>query len=304
MEYIARVNLKTDCHNRKELIDFCLQNKEQYLAIEWSYVYSPDENKILSYQDYYYAVKRAVKIRNKRINPVHNIFWNAKEDDLFWTRDLEGNYWICRATGCALPYFDKDMDIGAVVPIEAYKVGMEVPGQIKASFNRPRGGTAEKIRDDGIVEYSKYVFNLKSGKSQYDYVTTKSDFLSNLPDFELEELVISYLQIKENYYLLSNSIANKSTTVKIECELISRDISDPRKAVVQVKGGHSKEVDALDYMDYVSHNYLVYLFAPTIINIDKTKNVIEITKDDLNSFYKEYKSILPESIVRWENLFV
>ena len=81
MEYIARVNLKTDCHNRKELIDFCLQNKEQYLAIGWSYVYSPDENKILSYQDYYYAVKRAVKIRNKRINPVHNIFWNAKEDN-------------------------------------------------------------------------------------------------------------------------------------------------------------------------------------------------------------------------------
>ena len=155
-----------------------------------------------------------------------------------------------------------------------------------------------------IIGNFEYVFNLKSGKSQYDYVTTKSDFLSNLPDFELEELVISYLQIKENYYLLSNSIANKSTTVKIECELISRDISDPRKAVVQVKGGHSKEVDALDYMDYVSHNYLVYLFAPTIINIDKTKNVIEITKDDLNSFYKEYKSILPESIVRWENLFV
>lgn len=37
------------------------------------------------------------------------------------------------------------MDIGAVLPIEAYKVGLNIPGQIKASFNRPCAGTAESI---------------------------------------------------------------------------------------------------------------------------------------------------------------
>ena len=119
----------------------------------------------------------------------------------------------------------------------------------------------------------------------------------------MEELVIAYLQIKENYYVLSNSIANKSTTIKIECELISRDLSKLKKAVVQVKGGFSKEIDALDYKQFSDNGYLVYLFAPQIRNKDKVKNVVEITKKDLITFYKEYKTILPDSITKWENLF-
>ena len=71
--------------------------------------------------------------------------------------------------------------------------------------------------------------------------------LDNLPDLELEELVIAYLQIKKNFYVLSNSIANKSTTIKIECELIGRDKNNKKKAVVQVKGGKTKSIDALSY---------------------------------------------------------
>lgn len=108
------------------------------------------------------------------------------------------------------------------------------------------------------------------------YKKTDGNFLDNLPDFKLEELVIAYLQLKENYYVLSNSIANKSTTVKIECELISRDISTPRKAVVQVKGGHSRKIDASDYKEYVNDGYLVYLYAPQIVN--KDKNTIELQR--------------------------
>ena len=43
-DYVVRINLKTDCEGkgkagRKKLIDFCLNNNEQYLAIGWSYVY-------------------------------------------------------------------------------------------------------------------------------------------------------------------------------------------------------------------------------------------------------------------------
>ena len=39
------------------------------------------------------------------------------------------------------------MDIGALLPIVAYKVGMDVPEQIKASFNRPNGGILKNICD-------------------------------------------------------------------------------------------------------------------------------------------------------------
>lgn len=127
--------------------------------------------------------------------------------------------------------------------------------------------------------------------------------MDNLPDFELEELAISYLQIRENYYLLSNSIANKSTTIKIECELISRDKENPRKAVVQVKGGKDKTLDALDFTAYTEKGILVYLYAPHVINLDQDNLCIEITREQLLAFYEEYKGILPDSITVWSTLF-
>jgi len=131
---------------------------------------------------------------------------------------------------------------------------------------------------------------------------SKSNLLSNLPDFELEELVISYIQLKEGYYLLSNSIATKSTTIKIECEFIHRNKNKLKKAVVQVKGGKKKQIDALDYKEFDDDGYVVYLFAPSVTNTDKLQNCIVITHDDLLSFYREYKKILPDSITRWETL--
>jgi hypothetical protein len=298
---VTRINLKTSCSDRKQLVDFCLNSEKQCLAIGWSYIYRADEHqgKICTYQEYYDAVKNSVK----RMNHALNVFRDARKDDLFWTRDLDGCYWICRATDKAQPYYDESMDIGTVLPVEAYKVGVDVPGQIKASFNRAHGGIAQGFYEESIVEFSKFIFNQKSGRSVYTYRKTNENLLNNLPDFELEELVISYLQLKENYYVLSNSIANRSTTVKIECELISRDISNPRKAVVQVKGGSSKEIDARNYQAFADAGYFVYLFAPHILYQDRVNNVVEITREELLAFYKEYRPILPESITRWEDLF-
>ncbi len=255
VEYVTRIHLKTGCleNKRKDLIDFCLNNKSQCLAIGWQYVYEESKDKINSFQDYY----EEIKTNEKRINPVINIFRDVKKNDLFWTRDLDGNYWICRAKDKSHIFNDCTLDIGAVVPIEAYKVGMEVPGQIKASFNRPLGGTSEKISDDIIVQFSMFVFNKLSKTQTYTYEKKTGSILDNLPDFDLEELVISYLQIEKNYYVLSNSIANKSTTIKIECELISRNINSLEKAVVQV-GGKNKKIDAIDYLKFNKNFNIIY----------------------------------------------
>ena len=305
MNYVVRLNLKTDCDDSNELINFCLYHEKQYLAIGWSYIYeqSTNSNEINNYEDFYNAVLKDAKNENKRINHALNVFWDTVENDLFWTRDLNGNYWICRAKGKAQKFYSYSMDIGAIIPIEAYKVGMRVPGQIKASFNRPRGGIAEAIYDENIFEYSKYTFNKFPSSYKYDYKRIEVSLLDNLPDFELEELVIAYIQLKKNYYVLSNSIANKSTTIKIECEFIGRNINNPKKAVVQVKGGHNTIIDAMEYESYSNDGYEIFLYAPNIINIDSINNCIQIHQDELISFYNEYKSILPESITEWENLF-
>ena len=80
-------------------------------------------------------------------------------------------------------------------------------------------------------------------------------------------------------------------------------MENPQKAVVQVKGGYSVEVDALDYKSYSDEGYLVYIYAPTIINLEKVDKAIRITKEELVDFYTKYKAILPSSITNWEHLF-
>lgn len=319
-DYITRINLKTATGCRKELIDFCLngknvftddekaQGKAQFLAIGWSCVDFESDD----YHKFYDTVVEYVHGQKRRLNPALNIFKDACVNDLFWTRDLNGVYWICRVTEPAKAYSNKDLDIGAVLPVKAYAFGLEVPGQIKASFNRSRGGIVQRLQEPVITEYSKFVFNKllsedpdnKTDKEYYDVnLNIASNVIENLPDFELEELVISYLQIVKGYYLLSNSIANKSTTVKIECQLISRDVNDVKKAVVQVKGPKAPALNALSFKDYEDKGYYIYLYAPKVDKLEEMKNVICISDQELQTFYTEYKAILPESITQFENLF-
>lgn len=299
-DYVTRINLKTATNQREKLIDFCLHDKNQFLAIGWSCVdFETDD-----YSAFYDAVVAYVHGQKRRLNSALNVFKDACVNDLFWTRDLNGIYWICRVTEPAKAYLNKDLDIGAVLPVQAYAFDLEVPGQIKASFNRSRGGIVERLKDSTIIEYSKYVFNKLSKKDYYEVnLNIENNMIDNLPAFELEELVISYIQIVEGYYLLSNSIANKSTTVKIECQFISRDINNVKKAVVQVKAKQATTLDALSFKAYEDKDYYIYLYAPKINNMEKMKNVIEITPEELQDFYAKYKAILPESITRFENLF-
>lgn len=303
-DYVTRINLKTATNEREKLIDFCLhgknQCKNQFLAIGWSCVdFESDDFSV-----FYNTVVEYVHGQKRRLNPALNIFNEACVNDLFWTRDLDGAYWICRVKNPAKAYLNRELDIGAILPVEAYKFGLEVPGQIKASFNRARGGIVQRLHYPAITEYSKFVFNKLCGEDYYNInLSIANNVIENLPDFELEELVISYLQIVKGYYLLSNSIANKSTTVKIECQLISRDVNNVKKAVVQVKGPKANELNASEFKAFEDEGYYIYLYAPGVKKLEEMKNVIQITTEELQEFYREYKAILPESITQFENLF-
>ena len=304
MDYITRINLNTDCgDNRAQLIDFCLMKEKQYMAIGWSCSYSFKKVTMFSdYKSFYDSTWEYIKSNKGRINPALNLFNDVKKDDLFWTRDLQGFYWICRAKDVAEPMLKEELDVGAVVPVEAFRYGLEAPGEIKASFNRANGGIVQKIYTPLMINYSKHIFNSLKNENYYsDIDKTEGDIIANLPDFDLEELVISYIQIAKDYYLLSNSIANKSTTPLIEGEFVSRDIDNPLRAVVQVKG-EKKEIYTDEYKAYLDAGYRVYLYSGKEI-IGTTDGFDIITKDELRDFYTKYKAILPESITKWEKLF-
>lgn len=305
--FVARVHLNSDVqnkeHGRRKLIDFCLKNhSEQYLAIGWSCAH-PKNKSIRTFSDFFEATRIWCKENNKRIDTSINLFRESQVGDLFWTRDLEGYYWICRAKSEPVAYCNMELDIGALLPVEAYQFQLEVPGQIKAAFNRVNGGVAQRIYDEIILNYSKFVFNKCSGTATYRIDNhTKRDIISNLPDFELEELVISYIQIKYDYYVLSNSIANKSTTIAIECEFMSRNVNAPKRAVVQVKG-EKGQIDVSLYKTYSEKGYDVFFYSMNYINKENQSNFIYIERNELIEFYHQYKSVLPESITHWEDLF-
>lgn len=305
--FVARIHLNSDVQDknegRKKLIEFCLKNpSEQYLAIGWSCAH-PENKTISNFSDFYEATRIWCKENNKRIDTSINLFREAEIGDLFWTRDLEGCYWICRAKAAPIAYCDMALDIGALLPVDAYQFQLEVPGQIKAAFNRVNGGVAQRIYDEIILNYSKFIFNKCSGTSTYMIGNhTTGDIISNLPDFELEELVISYIQIKYDYYVLSNSIANKSTTIAIECEFMSRNFNNPKRAVVQVKG-EKGEIDVSLYKTYLEKGYEVFFYSMNYQNKEAHDQIIYIERKELIDFYQQYKPVLPESITYWEDLF-
>ena len=307
-EFVARVHLNSDVQDkdfgRQKLIDFCLSNpQKQYLAIGWSCAH-PNDRDISSFSEFYDVVSTWCKENKKRIDTSINLFKESKVNDLFWTRDLSGHYWICRAKADPIAYRNDELDIGALLPVEAYQFQLEVPGQIKAAFNRINGGVAQRIYDKTILNYSKFVFNKCSGTNTYVIDTNmEGDIISYLPDFELEELVISYIQIQYDYYVLSNSIANKSTTIAIECEFMSRNIEQPKRAVVQVKG-EKGEIDVSQYKTYIDKGYEIFFYSMNYKNRIKHDRIIYIERNDLLAFYQKYKVVLPESITYWEDIFV
>ena len=308
---LMRINIKPSCSDgeRANLINDCLLDKpeEQYVAIGWSYVHTddgklPEPKSFASYEEFYNEAVKCIKERKRKVNHALNSFWYVKEGDLFWTRDLNGFYWICRAKGKAEPRYVYKWDVGAVVPVKAYRVGLEVPGQIKASFNRPHGGVIDDSFDEMMINYSKHIYNQfeKDKRRKYNNILKQEgSVIRNLPPEDLEELVISYLQIKQNYYLLSNSIASGSTTVSIECEFLSRDKDNPKKAVVQVKA--IPKINPYDYQDFLEKGYEVYFYDGG--RVGDIPGYRYIREEELLDFFREYKAVLPESITKWEMLF-
>ena len=58
MDHVTRFHLKTDCDDRSELIDFCLNGDKQFLVIGWSNIYEKGKregnlNFVLKVADYY-----------------------------------------------------------------------------------------------------------------------------------------------------------------------------------------------------------------------------------------------------------
>jgi len=292
---VYRIHLKTDAKQRKKLVEYCLFGDTGRLAIGWSYLHEiyPEIRTAADFSDAYRRKEGSVK------RPLET-FAKVEKNDLLWTRDLDGNYYICRVVGSPYAFYDKDLDIGAVVPVDVRKVGINVPGNIVSRFSRSGNSpTIERIRDDSIIRYSMSIYNELCGAEIYSTPEDAAyDLFDMLPPLDLEELVIDYLQIRYDYYLSKNSVARADTTIKIECELFPRTPGSNLPAVLQVKGGDGR-VPSDDFQGYVQDGKHVYLFFSNEQYDAPCEGITYISRAEILKFAHDYYEVLPSAIQRW-----
>jgi hypothetical protein len=290
---IYRLNLKTNAENREDLIQECL-HRQKFVAIGWSYLYNDavtrDQYNIHipgGMQEYLQAVRAE---NSGKLPRAVSTFHKVEKDDIIWTRDLNGEYFLCRVLSKPEPYCDKSLDIGCIIKVDVVSVGTNAPGKVIRCFSIP--GTMQRICNDSIEEYSKVLYNRLSGQQFYSVSTQTYDFFEFISPMDLEELVLIYLQVEKGYYLSKNSIAPNSTTVKIEAELFSR--TNGKSAVVQVKSGRAWTEPKL-FVNYTTKKEVFLFFQDENYGALPT-GVTGIKKDDLISFVKSKKTILPPNI--------
>lgn len=292
---VWRIHIKNDVedgYTRKDLLEFCLQNK--LIGVGW--------NDIKTRADSVSEIKKEAQSYSnatagfKAVNAVRQMNLN----DLIWTR-LEGIYYLCRVTGLwkdSRP--DKthySLDISNYVNVEWLKIGTEdlVPGKVVSSF-RP-AASAQCI--NGVEEITAYLWNKYSKTDKYERTSEKMDIWNVLSAESIEELVLLYLQVKEKYYIYSTTM--KFTTKEYECVMVNENGT---RAFPQVKSG-AVSLSADDYMDAVKLDPTARIFlfsASEDYKRNNCDNIHYLKKKDLETFIAEYRTILPSLTESWIDL--
>lgn len=98
----------------------------------------------------------------------------VREGDLIWARDAHGGFLLGRATGAPFRRYGdwaELCDMYHVIPSEIIggRTGQsaihdtEVPGQIRATFTRPRSMTFHQVHETHLVTYTNWLFASKTG---------------------------------------------------------------------------------------------------------------------------------------------
>lgn len=286
--YVFRIHIRPQGGLAKpELsVSYCLKNS--LLGAGWQIPKKEDE--LIDWNTY---EKRAAKKYEDKISGVRYIKKWVSKGDLVWTRDTKGQYYIGQVLS-PWEYIDnakaRDADIVNVFRVKFMKVESidEVPGKIIACFRASR--TIQKIANEAAVIYTKKLWNELSGKEEYEI--DKIDSIWNLlSDEQVEDLIFLYSQAN-NWYVIPNS--RKKDTMAYEFYLINK--SSFKRAIVQAKTGNSY----INLDDYRDNKEIIFLFQPNdCFSGNKRDNMNVVRKEELESFIKQNKKIIPANILKW-----
>ncbi|MGF1696568.1 hypothetical protein L4C54_12915 [Vibrio lamellibrachiae] len=235
----------------------------------------------------------------KELSRVKYLKNNVVKDDLIWTRDTEGHYYLGKVNS-GWEYFSndeaKDADIVNVVRCDINKVTTvdDVPGKVIACFRPSR--TIQAIRDKTADDYSKYLWNKISNTEYYDLPKESfKNVFSFLDSEETEDVIFVYLQT-QGWIIIPNS--RKADTMSYEFYLINRISKE--KAIVQVKTGYT----SLTPREWEDRKEKVFLFQANNQYKGQTESehVVSIDPSVIEKFMYNNKDLLPSNIVHWLEL--
>jgi hypothetical protein len=266
-----------------ELVNHCVQN--QIAGIGW-----PVDGVVNSKEDY---KKLALAVEDYKPSPAIRFAFSASINDLVWTRNKQGVYFLGKITGNW--YYDaseeaKRFDIPNQRKCEWKKIGNQenIPGKIIACFRPPRA--FQVINDELMMDYSRRLFD-NSDISDLK-INNEIDFFKCISSEDCEDIVGLYLQNELDYVLIPSSC--KSYTAAYE--FVLKHKKNGSSAVAQVKQG---KVNLNDDLKYSADK--IFLFT-TEGELSKTSdNVVVLSKSDLFNFVLNNKNIIPEKIMKWLN---
>lgn len=314
---VWRLQTNTDNQDGSKIADICINNN--VMALGWSLkdkhlegkniaekdkkIISEDRSKIKSFDDYYNIVIKYNVYPGRGFNCIKRLYYDVKPDDLIWIRN-SGIYYLGKVEeGSRWSYLgEEDMlrkdASNQRTDVTWLRAGDEgdIPGAIATSLIR--GSTLQRIKKEGVEEYSKLLYNKLNHCAFYKDVklsNTMDSFYSLLSTDDCEDLLCLWLYYRYKYVVIPST--NKKSTELYECVL--KNIENNEKIYVQVKIGTAINAD-----NYKHLNGSVYLFNTknNIYNIDTVNNNIKAV--DAKVLYDfamsaEGEKYLSPSILHW-----
>lgn len=303
-ENVYRIHVRPDggANDPKISFNYCLEHR--VLGMGWSVPEQEPQREALAWEEYIVAAEN--HYNNGGVSNVRYMKENIYEDDLLWTRDTVGVYYLARvesgweyvATEAA-----READIVNFVRCEQiHRLNVdEVPGKVVACFRPSR--TLQAMQDRTVAAYSRLLWNLRSETQHYPMEDQEiGDIYAFLDDKSTEDAVAIYLQSK-GWFIVPGS--RKADTMSYEYMLIHRDTKE--RAVIQVKTGRTpldrdewsaiasrmsgspSKVRAILFQSYGEYTGCEH------------RNVECISPDDLWEFIVRHPDLLPKSIVHWRD---
>jgi len=287
---VWRITINTGADAGVDPRRFCLDSR--YLGVGWPV----GDSESMDWEAY--CSEARVEYEHRKgwwpaVNALHN---RMADNELCWTRDTAGIYYLGRITGpwayVATPDHRR-ADVINVRPCEWIKVGPvdAVPGKVVSSF---RASRAVQVVDDETVRiFSAYYYNLHTTAAfRHELPALSSpDIFALLSSEDCEDIVALYMQL-EGYLLLPST--SKLATVAYEWVMRHKDHGG--RATAQVKSGY----EPLNIQDYSGFPGQVYLFTSKGgYPGDPAANVRCLSPEQMLNFIREREALLPVRVKVW-----